>query len=160
MSIPGSIVPPSITLKERLQEDVKTALRAGDKARLSILRMALAAIKQHEIDSRNTLSDDAVLSLLRKMVKQRQEAIGHFQRGNRDDLVAKETTEIEMLKEYLPEPLDEAGTLALVENVIATAAASSQKDMGSVMSEIKARAAGTVDLGRASALVRSLLSER
>ncbi len=153
-------MPPSTTLKARLQEDVRTALRAGDKARLSALRLAMAAIKQREIAARDTLTDDAVVNVLEKMVKQCQEAIRLFRQGNRDDLVAKETAEIEVLQEYLPEPLDEAGTLQLVEDVIASTAARSLQDMGRVMGEIKTRAAGTVDMTRVSALVRSRLAGR
>ncbi len=153
-------MPPSTTLKARLQEDVRSALRAGDKARLSILRLAMAAIKQREIAARDTLTDDAVVSLLEKMVKQCQESVRQFREGNRDDLVAKETAEIEVLREYLPEPLDEAGTLQLVEDVIAATAARSQQDMGRVMGEIKTRAAGKVDMTRVSALVRARLAER
>lgn len=153
-------MPPSTTLKARLQDDVRTSLRAGDKARLSILRLAMAAIKQREIDARDALPDDAVVRVLEKMVKQCQEAISQFRQGNRADLIAKETAEIEVLQEYLPEPLDEAGTLVLVEDVIAALGARSQQDMGRVMGEIKTRAAGKVDMAQVSALVRSRLGER
>ena len=145
------------SLKERLQEDVKTALRAGDKARLGVLRMALAAIQQREVDSRKTLDAGETQKVLEKMVKQRHEAAEQFQKGERADLVNKENAEIVILKDYLPEPMSEEDTLALVNEVIATLAASSPQDMGRVMGEIKQRGAGRVDLGKISGLVRSRL---
>ncbi|MCZ6476628.1 MAG: GatB/YqeY domain-containing protein [Gammaproteobacteria bacterium] len=153
-------MPPSTTLKAHLQDDVKSALRAGDKARLSILRLAMAAIQRREIDARDTLTDAAVMSVLGKMVTQCQESIDQFRQGNRDDLVAKEIAEIAVLQEYLPAPLDEAETLALVEEVLAATAANSRADMGRVMAEIKTRAAGKVDMAQISALVRVRLGER
>ncbi len=153
-------MPPTPTLQERLQEDIKTALRAGDKARLSILRLAMAAIKQREIDTREALTDDGVLALVEKMVKQCHDAIGQFQQGSRDDLVAKETAEIDVLKAYLPEPLDEAATLALVDEVIAATGASSLKDMGRVMGKLKTRAAGQIDMGKVSGIVKNRLVEQ
>ena len=153
-------MPPSTTLKAHLQDDVKSALRAGDKARLSILRLAMAAIQRREIDARDTLTDAAVMSVLGKMVHQCQESIDHYRQGNRDDLVAKEIAEIAVLQEYLPAPLDEAETLALVEEVLAATAANSRADMGRVMAEIKTRAAGKVDMAQVSALVRVRLGER
>ena len=153
-------MPPSTTLKAQLQNDVKTALRAGDKARLSILRLAMAAIQRREIDARDTLTDAAVVSVLGRIVQQCQESIGQYRQGNRDDLVAKEIAEIAVLQEYLPAPLDEADTLALVEEVLAAIAANSRADMGRVMAEIKTRAAGKVDMAQVSALVRYRLGER
>lgn len=153
-------MPPSTTLKAHLQDDVKSALRAGDKARLSILRLAMAAIQRSEIDARDTLTDAAVVNVLGKMVQQCQESIGQYRQGNRDDLVAKEIAEIAVLQEYLPAPLDEAETLALVEAVLAATAANSRADMGRVMAEIKTRAAGKVDMAQISALVRVRLGER
>ena len=153
-------MPPSTTLKAHLQDDVKSALRAGDKARLSILRLAMAAIQRSEIDARDTLTDAAVVNVLGKMVQQCQESIGQYRQGNRDDLVAKEIAEIAVLQEYLPAPLDEAETLALVDEVLAATAANSRADMGRVMAEIKTRAAGKVDMAQVSALVRVRLGER
>ena len=150
--------PPTATLKEHLQNDTNAALRAGDKARLSVLRLAMAAIKQREIDSRETLTDDGVLSLLEKMVKQRHDSITQFKQGNRDDLVAKEEAEVEVLKEYLPEQLDETATVALVDEVIAATGANSPKDMGRVMGELKARAAGKINMGKVSGLVKARLT--
>ena len=145
--------------KERLQDDVKAALKAGDRARLSVLRMVMAAIKQREVDSRETLNDDAVLSILEKMVKQRQDAIGQFERGGRSDLVAKETAEIDVIRTYLPEPLDEAAVGALIDAAIAETGAAGPSDMGRVMAEIKKNAAGRVDMGQVSQLVRARLTK-
>ena len=144
--------------KDRLQDDVKAALKAGDRARLSVLRMVMAAIKQREVDSRETLEDAAVLSILEKMVKQRQDAIGQFERGGRSDLVAKETAEIDVIRAYLPEPLDEAAVTALIEAAISDTGAAAPSDMGRVMAEIKKNAAGRVDMGQVSQLVRARLS--
>ena len=145
------------SLKERLQEDVKTALRAGDKDRLGVLRMALAAIQQREVDSRKTLDEGEIQKVLEKMVKQRHEAAEQFKKGQRDDLVNKENAEIVVLKDYLPEPMSEADTLALVDEVIEALTASTPQDMGRVMGEIKQRGGGRVDLGKISGLVRSRL---
>lgn len=151
-------MPPAATLKERLQEDSNNALRAGDKARLSVLRLAMAAIKQREVDSRETLDDDAVLSVLEKMVKQRQDSVAQFRKGNRQDLVEQEQAEIDVLEEFLPEKLDEAATEALVDEAIAATGADSPKDMGRVMGEIKSRAGGQVDMGRVSTIVKARLT--
>ena len=144
--------------KDRLQDDVKAALKAGDRARLGVLRMVMAAIKQREVDSRETLDDTAVLSILEKMVKQRQDAIGQFERGGRSDLVAKETAEIDVIRAYLPEPLDGAAVTALIEAAISDTGAAAPSDMGRVMAEIKKNAAGRVDMGQVSQLVRARLS--
>lgn len=151
-------MPSTPSLLERLQEDAKAALRAGDKDRLSVLRMAVAAIKQREIDSRETLDEAGVQGIVEKMVKQRQEAAEQFTAGKREDLAAKEAAEIVVLKAYLPPPMSEADTSVLVDEVIAELAASAMKDMGRVMGEIKKRAAGSADLGRISGMVRSRLS--
>lgn len=144
--------------KDRLQDDVKAALKAGDRARLSVLRMVMAAIKQREVDSRETPDDAAVLGILEKMVKQRQDAIVQFERGGRADLVAKETAEIDVIRTYLPEPLDEAAVAALIDSAIADTGATGASDMGRVMAEIKKTAAGRVDMGQVSQLVRARLT--
>lgn len=146
------------TTKERLQDDVKSALKAGDKARLSVLRMIMAAIKQREVDTRETLDDGAVMTILDKMVKQRQDAIGQFERGGRSDLVAKETAEIEVIRSYLPEPLDEAAIAALIDAAVAATGATAPNDMGRVMAEIKKTAAGRADMAHVAQLVRARLS--
>ena len=146
-----------ITLKKRLQEDVRAALRAGDKGRVSALRMALAAIQQREIDSRETLDESAVQTVLEKMVKQRYEAAEQFQKGKRTDLVDKENAEIAVLKVYLPEPMSEEETTTLIDEVITALSANSPQDMGRVMGEIKKRGNGRADLGKISGQVRSRL---
>ena len=151
-------MPSTPSLLERLSEDAKAALRAGDKSRLSVLRMAVAAIKQREIDSRETLDEAGAQGIVEKMVKQRQEAAEQFKVGKREDLANKEAAEIVVLKDYLPAPMSEAETSALVEDVISELAASAMKDMGRVMGEIKKRAAGSADLGRVSGMVRARLS--
>ena len=145
------------SLKSRLSDDVKQALRAGDKLRLITLRMALAAIKQREVDDRIELDDVAITGVLEKMVKQRRESIQQFESGGRQDLVDKELAEIEILKAFLPEPLEESALETLVADVIAESDAAGMQDMGRVMAEIKKRAAGRADMGRVSALVKSRL---
>lgn len=150
-------MPRATTLKERLQEDTQSALRSGDKARLSVLRLAMAAIKQREVDSREMVNDDQALSILEKMVKQRNDSIAQFAQGGRDDLVAKEQAEIVVLEEFLPAKLDDAATEQLVDEVIAATGATSPKDMGRVMGELKNRAAGQIDMGKVSGLVKARL---
>jgi len=145
------------SLKSRLSDDVKQALRARDKSRLITLRMALAAIKQREVDDRIELDDVAITGVLEKMVKQRRESIQQFESGGRQDLADKELAEIEILKTFLPEPLEESALESLVADVIAESGAAGMQDMGRVMAEIKKRAAGRADMGRVSTLVKSRL---
>jgi hypothetical protein len=146
-----------VTLKERIQEDMKTALRGGERERLATVRLILAGIKQREVDERISLDDTQVLAVLEKMVKQRRESITSFQAGGRSDLVAKEQAELDLLQTYLPEPLDEAAINALIDAAIAESGATSVKDMGKAMAIIKTRAAGRVDMGALGARVRSRL---
>src|SRR2546429_5182481 len=115
---------------ERITEDMKSAMRAGDKERLATIRLALAAIKQREVDERTTLDDAQVLAVLEKMIKQRREAIPQFESGGRADLVAKETAEIAGLKGYMPAPLSDAEIDALIGEAIAATRAAPRKDMG------------------------------
>ena len=147
-----------MALKERITEDMKTAMRAGDKDRLGVIRMLQAAIKQREVDERITLDDAAVLAVLEKMVKQRREAIAQFEAGGRADLAAKETQEIDVLKVYLPEPLSESELASLIDTAIAATGAASIKDMGKVMAAVKAEAAGRADMGAVSAVIKQRLS--
>ncbi len=147
-----------MSLKDRLTEDMKGAMRAGDKARLGTVRMALAAIKQREVDERISLDDAQVLAVLEKLIKQRREAIAQFETGGRADLVAKESAEIEVLRAYLPEPLTEAALAALIEEAVTASGAASLKDMGKVMALVKARAAGRTDMGALSARIKQRLS--
>jgi uncharacterized protein len=147
-----------MALKERITEDMKTALRAGEKARLATIRLVLAAIKQREVDERISLDDTQVLSVLEKMIKQRREAIAQFESGGRADLVAKETAEIKVLQHYLPAQLSDAEIDALIAAAIATSGAASMKDMGKVMGLVKPQAQGRADMGAISARIKQKLS--
>ncbi|HET9388849.1 MAG TPA: GatB/YqeY domain-containing protein [Steroidobacteraceae bacterium] len=147
-----------MTLKERITEDMKTAMRSGEKERLATIRLILAAIKQREVDERITLDDAQVLSALEKMVKQRKEAIVQFQAGGRADLVAKETAEIGILQSYLPAQMSEAEIDALIAQAIASTGAASVKDMGKVMGIVKSQAQGRADMGSVSARIKQKLS--
>jgi uncharacterized protein YqeY len=145
-------------LKARLTEDMKQALKAGDKPRLSVVRMALAAIKQREVDDRIELQDADVLGVLEKMIKQRRESSVQYRSGNREDLAVKEEAEIEVLSSYLPEPLSDAEIDGLIDEAIRSTGAETMRDMGKVMGKIKASAKGRVDMSVVSARVRDRLS--
>jgi len=145
-------------IKERLQEDVKTALKSGNKPRLGVLRMVMAAIKQREVDTRETLDDAAVLAVLEKMVKQRQDSITQFERGGRGDLVTQESAEIDVIREFLPAPLDAAAVSTLIDAAIAATGATTPADMGRVMAEVKKAAAGRADMAELAKLVRTRLT--
>ncbi|MGH8201747.1 MAG: GatB/YqeY domain-containing protein [Steroidobacteraceae bacterium] len=149
-----------MTLKERITEDMKSAMRAGEKERLGTVRMALAAIKQREVDERITLDDGQVLAVLEKMIKQRKEAITQFQAGGRADLVAKESAEVSLLEAYLPARLSDAELDALITGAIASTGASSPKDMGKVIALVKSQAQGRADMGAVSARVKEKLGPR
>ena len=144
-------------LKEQLQQDMKSALKAGEKDRLGVIRMALAAIKQIEVDSRETLDDSRVLATLQKMVKQRRDSLSQFRAAGRHDLADKEQSEIDLLTTYLPSQLDDAALDALIDQIITSVGASSPADMGKVMGALKSKAAGQVDMGAASARVKARL---
>ena len=146
-----------MTLKERITEDMKSALRAGEKERLGTIRLALAAIKQREVDERITLDDAQVLAVLEKMIKQRKEAIGQFQAGGRADLVAKESAEITVLEGYLPARMSDAELDELIAAAIAATGAASARDMGKVMALVKSQAQGRADMGAVSARVKEKL---
>ena len=146
-----------MALRERITEDMKSAMRAGDKDRLGTIRLALAAIKQREVDERITLDDPQVLGVLEKMIKQRREAITQFASGGRADLVSKETAEIEVLQAYLPAQMNPAEIDALIAEAIAATGAASMKDMGKVMAAVKPKAQGRADLGAVSARVKQKL---
>ena len=136
---------------------MKQAMRSGDKARLGTVRMALAAIQQREVDERIELDDAAVLGVLEKMIKQRRESVEQFRAGARDDLADKEAAEIELLSAYLPEPLGEAELAAMIDAAIAATGAASMKDMGRVMTELRAHAQGRADMAVLSATVKAKL---
>jgi uncharacterized protein YqeY len=148
----------SITLKERITDDMKAAMRAGEKERLGTIRMLQAAIKQREVDERITLDDTQVLAVVEKMLKQRKESIAQFEQGGRTDLADKERSEITQLQAYLPEQLSDADVDALIKAAIASTGAVSVKDMGKVMGVVKAQAAGKADMGAVSARIKAALS--
>jgi uncharacterized protein len=146
-----------MTLRERITEDMKAAMRSGDKDRLGLIRMLMAGIKQREVDERITLDDTQTLSVIEKMIKQRKESIVHFEAGARPDLVAKETAEIAALSAYQPAQLSATEIDALIKDAIATAAATSVRDMGKVMAIVKGKAAGRADMGAVGARTKALL---
>ena len=146
-----------MTLKERITEDMKTAMRSGEKDRLAVIRLLQAAIKQREVDERITLDDAQITSVLEKMIKQRKESIVAFEKGARADLVAKESAEIVILQPYLPAQLGEAELDALIAEAIASTGAASIKDMGKVMGVVKAKAAGKADMGAVGARIKAKL---
>jgi uncharacterized protein YqeY len=146
-----------MTLKERITEDMKTAMRSGEKDRLAVIRLLQAAIKQREVDERIVLDDAQVTSVLEKMIKQRKESIVAFEKGARADLVAKETAEIVVLTPYLPAQLSDADLDALIAEAIASTGAASIKDMGKVMGVVKSKAAGKADMGAVGARIKAKL---
>ncbi len=148
----------SETLKTRLQDDMKSSLKGGEKKRLGVIRLMLAAIKQIEVDERIQLDDARIISVLDKMSKQRRESITQFERASRDDLIAIEQTELEIIQEYLPEALSEAEINDLVEQSIAATGASTIKDMGKLMGILKPQLQGRADMGKVSQLIKSRLS--
>jgi uncharacterized protein YqeY len=145
------------TLKGRITDDMKAAMRSGEKERLGVIRMITAAIKQREVDERITLDDAQVLSVLEKMVKQRKESVVQFEAGNRPDLVEKENAEITLLQSYLPAQLSDAEIDALIADTIAATGATSIKDMGKVMGLIKGKAQGQADMAVVGAKIKSKL---
>jgi len=147
-----------MTLKARIQEDMKSAMRAGEKEKLANIRMVMAAIKQREVDERIELDDAQVLSVIDKMVKQRRESISQFAAGGRADLVAKEEAELRLLSAYLPAPLTDTELDALISEAVTATGAASIKDMGKVMAAIKAKAAGRADMGAVGARIKARLS--
>ncbi|MDJ0751749.1 MAG: GatB/YqeY domain-containing protein [Woeseiaceae bacterium] len=147
-----------MSLKDQITQDMKSAMKAGDKDRLKVVRLVLAAIKQVEVDKRVELDDAGVLSVLEKMVKQRRDSVDAFEKGGRMDLADIERAEIAVLQDYLPEQLSADELAALVDEVIAATGASSMKDMGKVMGQIKSKAAGRADMGAVSAAVKARLA--
>ena len=146
-----------MSLKERITEDMKAAMRAKDSERLGTIRMITAAIKQREVDERIQLDDTQVLAVLEKMIKQRKESIAQFQSGGREDLVARENQEIELLQAYMPAQLSEAELDALIADAIAKSGATSIKEMGKAMALLKQSAQGRADMGVASAKLKAKL---
>ena len=147
-----------MTLRERITEDMKAAMRAGEKDRLSLIRMLQAAIKQREVDERITLDDFQTVSVIEKMIKQRKESVVQFEAGGRADLVAKESAEIVALRAYLPQQLSAPELDSLIKEAIAATGAASIKDMGKVMAIVKGKAAGRADMGAVGARIKALLA--
>jgi uncharacterized protein YqeY len=147
-----------MSLKEQITEDMKGALRAREAARLSALRLLIAAIKQKEIDERIELDDAAVTGVVEKLIKQRKDSVAQYQAANRQDLADNEQFEIEVLSTYMPQPFTEAEVAELIKAALAETGASSAKDMGKVMAWIKPRLAGRADMGAVSAKIKSSLA--
>ncbi|HEY2685079.1 MAG TPA: GatB/YqeY domain-containing protein [Steroidobacteraceae bacterium] len=146
-----------MSLKERITDDMKAAMRSGEKERLGVIRMITAAIKQREVDERISLDDAQVLTVLEKMIKQRKESLAQFAAGNRQDLVDKESAEITLLQTYMPQQLSDAELDALIGEAIAATGAASIKDMGKVMGIIKGKAQGRADMGAVGAKIKAKL---
>ncbi|HEY5702930.1 MAG TPA: GatB/YqeY domain-containing protein [Gammaproteobacteria bacterium] len=145
-------------IKQRISDDVKNAMRSKDKERLATLRMITAAIKQKEVDERADLDDGQVLAVLDKMAKQHRDSIEQYQKAGRDDLVAKETSELEVVTSYLPEQLSEEEIRQIIKETIEATGASSMQDMGKLMGQLKPRLQGRADMGKVSGLIKQALS--
>jgi hypothetical protein len=148
----------SETLKSRLQDDMKSSMKGGNKDRLGVIRLMLAAIKQIEVDERIELDNDRITTVLDKMAKQRRESITQFDSAGRDDLTAIEQAELEIILEYLPEALSDAEINDLVEQSISATGAVTIKDMGKLMGMLKPQLQGRADMAKVSQLVKSRLS--
>jgi uncharacterized protein YqeY len=147
-----------MTLKARIQDDVKSAMRSRDRESLAALRLVTAAIKQKEVDERIELNDEQVLAVLDKMVKQRRESLEQFEKAGREDLAEKERFELGLIQEYLPEPLGEDELAALIQSTINGLGASSIRDMGQVMSALRGQVQGRADMKAVSQAVKQQLS--
>jgi uncharacterized protein YqeY len=144
-------------LKQRIQDDMKTAMKAGDKPRLGAVRLILAAIKQREVDERIELDDAQVLAVLDKMVKQRRDSVVQYTAAGREDLASVERFEIEVCQGYLPQPLSEAEVAVLIETAISATGAAGMKDMSRVMAQLKPQVQGRADMGAVSTLIKQRL---
>ncbi|KAF1703152.1 GatB/YqeY domain-containing protein [Pseudoxanthomonas kaohsiungensis] len=147
-----------MTLKQQLTDDMKAAMKSGDKDSLGVIRLINAAIKQKEVDERVELDDAAVLAVLDKMVKQRKDSVTQYEAAAREDLAAIERAEIVVIERYLPAKLDEAAILAAIDAAIAQTGASGAADMGKLMGVLKPQLAGQADMGQVSALVKRRLA--
>jgi hypothetical protein len=146
-----------MSLKDRIQQDVKDAMRAKDKSRLAAIRLITAAIKQREVDERIELDDAQVTAVLDKMAKQRRESISQFEKAGRDDLIAQEVMELEIIQSYLPEQLGEDEINALIDSAMQATGATSIRDMGKVMGQLKPKLQGRADMSAVSALIKARL---
>jgi uncharacterized protein YqeY len=147
-----------MSLKARIQEDVKTAMRAHERERLAALRLVTAGIKQKEVDERIELNDEQVLAVLDKMVKQRRESLEQYEQAGRDDLAARERFELDLIQSYLPEPLDAAALADLIRSTIAELGAGSLRDMGAVMNALRPQVQGRADMKAVSEAVKAQLA--
>jgi uncharacterized protein YqeY len=147
-----------VSLKARINDDVKAAMRSGDARRRDALRLLLAALKQREVDERKDLADADVVAVIDKMIKQRREAIVQFEKGGRQDLVQNEQFELDLLQTYMPQALSDAEIAAAVAEAIAAAGAKSPSDMGKVMGVLKGKLAGKAEMSKVSALVKARLA--
>ncbi len=145
-------------LKQRIQDEMKAALKGGDKPRLGVIRLIMAAIKQREVDERIELDDEQILAVLDKMMKQRRDSIQQYEQAGRDDLADQEKFEVGILQEYLPEALSEDEIAAMVAEAISSSGASSMKEMGKVMGQLKPKVQGRADMGAVSAMVKQQLN--
>ena len=146
-----------MALKEQITNDMKESMKSGQKERLAVIRLILAALKQKEVDERVVLDDVQVLAILEKMLKQRRESIAQFAQGNRPDLVAKEEAEVKIIQAYLPAQLSDSELDALVAAAVAETGAASVKDMGKVMGILKPKVAGKADMSAVSAKIKAKL---
>jgi len=147
-----------MSLRDQINDDMKAAMKAREADKLQAIRLLTAAIKQREVDERIEITDDVVFAVIEKMLKQRKDSITQYKSGNRPDLVAKEEFEVTVLEAYMPTPLTEAELAALLDAVIAEVGATSAKDMGKVMTALRAKVAGRADMGKLSGSVRAKLS--
>jgi uncharacterized protein YqeY len=147
-----------MSLQNRIQQDMKDAMRSGDKPRRDVIRLILAAIKQREVDERIVLDDNQLLVVLDKMAKQRRESIEQFTKANRNDLVDQENFELGTIKHYLPEQLDDSAIDALIDEALQTTGASTIKDMGKVMGILKPKLQGRADMSTVSGRIKAKLS--
>ena len=147
-----------MALIEQLKEEQKSAMKAKDKSRLGTIRLALSAIKQREVDERITLTDEDIIAIMTKMVKQRRDSVTQFEAANRQDLADAEKAEITVLEEFMPQPLSEEEVIALIESAIVESGSAGMQDMGNVMGVLKPQLQGRADMGKVSRLVRSKLA--
>ncbi|KTD46378.1 GatB/YqeY domain-containing protein [Legionella quateirensis] len=147
-----------MSIKERLNNDIKDAMRAKDKNLLTTLRLITAAVKQIEVDERIEVTEERMLAILDKMTKQRKESISQYEKANRDDLVAQEQFELELISKYLPEPLSAAEIEQMINEAVTATGAEKMADMGKVMGQLKAKLQGRADMTQVSALIKAKLS--
>lgn len=147
-----------MTLKSRINDDIKNAMRAGDARRRDALRLLLAALKQREVDERKELADGDIIAVIEKMLKQRRDSIAQFEKGGRQDLADAEKFELEVLQAYMPQALSDAEIAAAIVAAMSDTGAAGPTDMGRVMAALKAKLAGRADMGKVSALVKSKLT--